>query len=145
MGNIALEDTIVKSPPPSRRDESAEEAAVLEGFEQRIFRGLSFPDHWEQDGVAQPNATAKEGGLEVCKRLFEEYRLVPSAILPSIEEGIYISYDKITADFNRSMIIEVYNTAEVALIICDNAKKKTMHSEDISGMNFRRAVSIFSA
>jgi len=122
---------------------SASEKAVFEDFEQRIFRKLHFPPHWKQEGVSQPNVAAKEKCFEICKQLFKKYNLMPSTILPSVEDGIYISYDKITDDVNKSMIIEVYNTMDIALIVCDNAKRVILHSEDIWGMGFNRAVSIF--
>ena len=131
---------------PSRYTEVSEaENAVFEDFEQRIFRKLHFPPHWEQDGVSKPNVVTKEKCFAICKQLFKKHRLMPSAILPSVEDGIYISYDKITDDFNKSMIIETYNnTMDTALIICDNAKRITIHSEDVSGMDFNNAVSIFA-
>jgi len=122
---------------------SEAEKTVFEDFEQRIFRKLHFPSHWEQEGVSQPHVATKEKCLAMCKQLFKTHHLMPSTILPSIEEGIYISYDKITDDVNKSMIIEVYNTMDIALIICDNAKKVTIYGEDVLGMNFNRAVSIF--
>ncbi|GBU22141.1 hypothetical protein R80B4_02046 [Fibrobacteres bacterium R8-0-B4] len=136
----------INIPDDSRYSEaSAAEKAVFEDFEQRIFRKLRFPPHWEQEGVSQPHVAAKEKGLAICKQLFKKHCLMPSTILPSIEEGIYISYDKITDDLNKSMIIEVYNTMDIALIICDNVKKATIHGEDVSGMNFNHAVSLFKA
>jgi hypothetical protein len=131
--------------PPRYTEASEAEKAVFEDFEQRIFRKLHFPSHWEQEGVSQPHVAAKEKCLAMCKQLFKTYRLMPSTILPSIEEGIYISYDKITDIFNKSMIIEVYNTMDIALIICDNAKKVTIYGEDVLGMDFNNAVSIFKA
>jgi hypothetical protein len=124
---------------------SEDDKTVFEYFEQRIFRKLHFPSHWEQEGISQPHIATKEKCLAMCKQLFKTHRLMPTTILPSIEEGIYISYDNITDDFNKSMIIEVYNTMDIALIICDNAKKVTIHNEDVSGMDFNNAVSIFKA
>lgn len=130
---------------PRYAEASEAENAVFEDFEQRIFRKLHFPPHWEQEGVSQPHVAAKEKCLAVCKQLFKKHRIMPSTILPSVEEGIYISYDKITDNFNKSMIVEVYNTMDIALIICDNAKRVTVHSEDVFGMDFNNAVSIFKA
>jgi len=124
---------------------SEAEKTVFEYFEQKIFRKLHFPPHWEQEGISQPHVVTKEKCFAICKQLFKEHRLMPSTILPTIEEGIYISYDKITDKFNKSMIIEVYNTMDTALIICDNTKKATVYSEDILGMNFNHAVSTFKA
>jgi hypothetical protein len=129
--------------PPRCTEASEAENAVFEDFEQRIFRKLHFPPHWEQEGVSQPHVATKEKCLATCQQLFKKHQLMPSTILPSIEEGIYISYDKITDDFNKSMIIEIYNTMDIALIICDNTKKVTIHSEDVLGMDFNNAVSIF--
>jgi hypothetical protein len=136
-------ETINRSDDSRYTEVSEAEKAVFEDFEQRIFRKLHFPLHWEQEGVSQPNVATKVRCLEICTQLFKKHHLMPSTILPSIEEGIYISYDKITDVFNKSMIIEVYNTMDIALIICDNVKKVTIHGEDVLGMNFNNAVSIF--
>jgi hypothetical protein len=121
------------------------ERAVLEKFQQRIFYTLHIPDHFEREGVALPTAAAKEKTFKVCETLFKDYFLMPDAIRPTVEEGIFLSYDRVTDVINKSMKIEVYNTMEIALIVCDNIKKKTIYNEDIEGMDFSRAISIFKA
>jgi len=142
-GSSKHDETVYCSDDSRYAKVSEVEKAVFEDFEQRIFRKLHFPPHWEQEGVSQPYVATKEKCFAICKQLFKEHKLMPSTILPSIEEGIYISYDKITDNFNKSMIIEVYNTMDIALIICDNTKKVTVHSEDVLGMDLNHAISIF--
>jgi len=132
--------TEVKAPEINR-----EETALFEKFEQKIFHKLRFPKHWSGEGISQPNAAAKEKCLAICKKLFKRDLLIPDLILPTKEEGMYLSYDKITQDFDRTMIIEVYNTLETALIVCDNILKQTICIEDISEMDFSRAVAAFKA
>jgi hypothetical protein len=125
--------------------EAPRDAAVLDSFKQRIFYKLHIPAHFEREGIAQPHAAAKEKGFKVCEKLFNDYSLIPATIRPTIEEGIYLSYDRITDNLDRTMIIEVYNTMEIALIVCDNGKKETIYIEDVKGMDFSRAVSVFKA
>lgn len=121
------------------------EIAALENMERDIFRKLRFPDRWAEEGIAPPNDAAKMKSFEVCKKLLAQDGLIPAAILPTKEEGVYISYNRIDAGINRTMIIEVYNTLETALIVCDNAIKETIYCEDVAGMDFKHAVSAFKS
>jgi hypothetical protein len=121
------------------------QTALFSKFEQKIFYKPYFPKHWSEEGIAQPHAASKEKCFAVCKKLFINDLLIPDSILATKEEGMYISYDRITSDFDRTMIIEIYNTLETALIICDNFEKKTIYNEDITEMDFSHAVAVFKS
>lgn len=112
-------------------------------WEQKIFKRLSFPRHWETEGIERPNVAAKTHCLALIKKLFAEYQLIPSNILPSIEEGIGIRYDNSAAWEDRSMLIEVYNDLDIALIVTDNIGKETIYREDVREMNFNHAVEVY--
>ena len=86
---------------------------------------------------------AKTLSLDLLKKLSDNYQLAPSRIVASIEEGVCITYDQVTAWDDRSMIIEVYNDTSVALIITDNAVKKTVYREDVQRMDLSNAVEVF--
>ena len=131
--------------PEGTPEVNREETALFEKFEQKIFHKLRFPTNWTEEGITQPHTAAKEKCFSICKKLFKENLFIPDLILPTKEEGMYLSYDKITQDFDRTMIIEIYNTLETALIISDNAEKKTIYNEDIFEMDFCRAVAAFKA
>ena len=124
---------------------SKEKQAVFDNLEQRIFRKLRFPEQWTKEGVSKPNAAAKEKCLAYCKEMFDKYLLIPDLILSSKEDGVYISYDLINDTSNRTLILEIYNNLEAALIVCDNATKKTIYSEDLFEMNFKDAIEVFKA
>lgn len=138
FASTGLKNTEIKAPDINR-----EETALFEKFEQKIFHKLRFPKHWVNEGISQPHTAAKEKCLAICKKLFKEKLLIPDLILPTKEEGMFLSYDKITPDFDRTMIIEIYNSLETALIICDNVDKNTFYNEDISELDFSRAVAAF--
>lgn len=122
-----------------------EKKAVFDNLEQRIFRKLRFPEQWNKEGIGRPNAAAKEKCLAYCKDIFNKYFLIPDLILSSKEEGIYVSYDIINDVSNRTLILEIYNNLESALIVCDNVAKKTVYSEDLFEMNFKNAIEVFKA
>ena len=94
-------------------------------------------------GIAHPNLVAKTLSLDLLKKLSDNYQLVPSRIVASIEGGVFITYDQVTAWDDRSMIIEVYNDTGVALIVTDNIAKKTVYREDVQRMDLSNAVEIF--
>ena len=94
-------------------------------------------------GIARPNLVAKTLSLDLLKKLSDNYQLVPSRIVASIEEGVCITYNQVTTLDDRSMIIEVYNDTSIALIITDNTTKKIIYREDVQRMDLSSAVEIF--
>jgi len=126
-------------------DESGEKAAVFGMLENKIFHKLHFPAHWSEEGVTRPNAAAKEKCFAICKKLFTNHLLIPASVASSREGGLCLFYDRVTPDCDRTMIVEIYNNLETALIVCDNTGRQTIHAEDIFEMDFSRAVAVFKA
>ncbi|MBF0458803.1 MAG: hypothetical protein HQK99_13015 [Nitrospirae bacterium] len=104
------------------------DAAVLDEIEARIFDRLVFPSDWAEEGIEPPNIASKEKAFEICKHIFEKYDIVPGAIAPTKEEGVFIAFDSLTATLN----IEVYNNLEAWYLVNDNVQKKIIVSGDIT-------------
>lgn len=116
---------------------------IFQQTEAMIFEQLYFPIEWHKEKVNRPNLASKNMAMEVCKSLYDNYSLVPFRISPTKEEGLYIRFDCSSASIRRSMIIEVYNTLEIAAIITNNDKKEVNFSYDIERLQFRNAVQHF--
>jgi len=97
-------------------------------LQQRIFKITMPPSHWEVD---KPNLISKFNAYEICTNIFERFKLMPTVIAPSMEEGLYILYDYIGPKGKYSLIIETYNTNDSAIVIVDNDKKVVIYNEDI--------------
>jgi len=139
VGKIKVDGT----EPSFEETVSNKEASIMEHFEQRIFKKLIFPVSWEKDGISKPNLEAKKNAFNICRKLFESYGLLPDKILASKEEGIFISYDFIDDNCNRSLIIETYNDCETAAIVCNNSRKEIVLSEDICDLSFNNVIRLF--
>lgn len=99
-----------------------------------IFKGLSFPNDWIEEGISPPNIDAKTITKKICLNLHDSYGLIPIKIAPSKEEGVFVYYKHFNND--RTLLVEVYNNLEVAALVNDEANKNIVYSEDIKTLNF---------
>jgi hypothetical protein len=104
-------------------------------YEFRI-NNVKHPDHWLHEGIATPTEDCKKLTLEVCNHIFKTYNLLPTIIASTVEEGIYLRFDKNT----KSLIIEVYNDLEIAALV--NDAKKISGFEDIKNLDFSRMINL---
>ncbi|MDD5672631.1 MAG: hypothetical protein PHC61_00585 [Chitinivibrionales bacterium] len=116
--------------------------SVLEKIEARIFNRLSFPSHWAGEGIMPPNMASKVKAFEICRYLFQKHTLIPDRIASTKEEGVFLAFDTNTGE--RTLLIEIYNNLETGLLINDNVGKKILLSEDITGLDFAKAVNILN-
>ena len=116
---------------------------IYQKTEAMIFEQLYFPIEWDKEKVNRPNLSSKNMAMDVCKSLYDKYSLIPFKISPTKEEGVYIRFDYSSASIKRSLIIEVYNTLEIAAIITNNDKKEVNFSYDIEKLQFKNAVQHF--
>jgi hypothetical protein len=112
-------------------------------LEGKIYSKLFFPPHWLVEGVAKPNEAAKSRAFKVCKSLLETYELIPDRIVPSIEGGVYISYSEKRDSVEKTLVVEVYNTSEVAALVNLDSEKRILYSEDIRNMRFEKVMKVF--
>jgi hypothetical protein len=143
MGGITFKANGDKEPIFEGITSSTKENSIIDNIEQRIFKKLLFPVYWEQENVRRPNVAAKKNAMEICKKIFDKYDLEPDKILPSKENGIFLSYDLVNDSEQKSLIIETTNNLETAVVISDNISKQILYSEDINGLDFENAIRIF--
>jgi hypothetical protein len=116
--------------------------SLLEKIEGKIFNRLTFPQHWADEGIAQPNMASKVKAFEICRHLFQKHSLIPDRYAATKEEGIFLAFD--TKNGEKTLIIEVYNDLEAGLLINDNDKRKILLSEEIKALEFSKAVKILN-
>lgn len=113
---------------------------VHEKTKEMIFEQLHFPSDWELEEVEKPNLISKKTALDVCESLLENYSLIPDKISPTKEEGIYVRFDYRSGKIKKSLIIEFYNTLEIAAIVTNNETKDVEFSFDIERRQFKNAI-----
>jgi hypothetical protein len=105
----------------------------------KYLNKINIPEDWIEEGIIAPNQKAVEKYKQICKYLFTRYKINTSSVLPSKEGGICLFYN--TPEV--TLIIEVYNDLEVALIINENISKTIIYSETIVNNNFDKAIEVF--
>jgi len=83
--------------------------------------------------------------IDLINKFYEENGLSPSSvgtfnIGDDKEGGFCLTYNYKTDQVDRSLIIEVYDDGDVAVIVIDNLIKTTIYNEDIIEMNFEKAI-----
>ena len=116
--------------------------SVLEKIEARIFNRLTFPSHWASEGIVPPNMASKVKAFEICRHLFQKHTLIPDRIASTKEEGVFLAFD--TNAGERTLFIEIYNDLEASLLVNDNAEKQILFSEEISDLDFSKAVNFLN-
>ncbi|MEE9337300.1 MAG: hypothetical protein V3U87_04405 [Methylococcaceae bacterium] len=124
----------------SHENRSTVSFVVHEKVTRMIFEQLYFPLEWEEENISRPNLASKKTALEVCKSLFDTYSLMPDKISPTKEEGVYMRFDYSSGRIKNSLIIEVYNTLEIAAIVTNNDTKKVKFTYDIHRLQFNNAI-----
>jgi hypothetical protein len=110
-------------------------------YEFRI-NNVKHPDHWLHEGIAAPTEDCKKLTLEVCNHISKNYNLLPTIIASTVEEGIYLRFDRDTKNTKKSLTVEVYNNLEIAALVNDNSTKKILGFEDIKNLDFSRMINI---
>ena len=94
-------------------------------LKRKIYKGISTPEHWLIGGTSEPNDIAKANALRYCIELY--HRLgYPDCIASTVESGLYVRYSICI----YSIILECYNSGEVAFLINDNLNKYIIVSID---------------
>jgi hypothetical protein len=126
--------------PFSYKSRSTASFIVHEKVTSMIFEQLYFPMEWEEEKISKPNLVSKQTALIVCKSLFDTYCLMPDKISPTKEEGVFMRFDYSSGKTKKSLIIEVYNTLEIAAIVTNNDTKEVVFNIDIEKLQFNNAI-----
>ncbi len=77
--------------------------------------------------------------FEITKLLLREDEIMPRRVAASVEGGIALTYKHPL--FDRSMILEVYNSLEAAGVVSED--EEVVYSEDIKDSQLSSIVKIF--
>jgi uncharacterized protein YuzE len=102
-----------------------------------IFNKMHFPESWKSEGVAPPNIAAKSKAFKRCNLSYKDFEVIPYIVTPTIEEGVYIEYDK---NGKIALEIEVFNDLNVVAIVSNYKTKQILCSEEIRGLNFSNVI-----
>ena len=100
---------------PSIRDHRRD-PKVVEFLKARI-NDAEVPLRWQQEGVAGPSQDCRQSCLKLTEQLFVEHGLLPSKVVASRQEGIYLEYK--SPHGGRILGIEVDNELDVVAAISD--------------------------
>jgi hypothetical protein len=89
----------------------------------------------------EPTESCKELASKTYDYIFDTYSLIPALVLRSIEEGIFFEYRDKRNTIN--LIIEIYNTEEIACCVC-TTDDKIMKSWIIEDFNFGEPLKLWN-
>ena len=91
-------------------------STVVEYLLGRI-QDAKLPPRWAEEGVAEPSDDCRRTCFTMAERLFVERELIPSKVVASRQEGIYVEYKTPRSD--RLLGIEVDNELDVVAVVSD--------------------------
>ncbi len=97
---------------PDRR----EYPRVVEFLKSRVS-DANVPVRWREEGVADPTQDCRQSCLKLTEQLFIEHGLLPSKVVASRQEGIYLEYK--SPHGGRTLGIEVDNELDIVAAVSD--------------------------
>lgn len=98
---------------------------------RRVYTDLKTPEHRLSEGTIEPNIVSKQNAMLVFRELYNHLH-VPTTISSSVENGIFISYNRL----NYSITFEVYNDGDIVTLINDNSRKEILFCSEIANKKF---------
>ncbi|MBF0338205.1 MAG: hypothetical protein HQL05_10270 [Nitrospirae bacterium] len=87
------------------------------------IRSIPFPDRWRLEGISPPTDDCKETTISTIKYIYDCFKIIPSRIAATIEEGLFFKY--INKANGNELSIEIYNDLEKAAILTNNEDIKS--------------------
>ena len=75
------------------------------------------PLRWREDGVAEPTEDCRRSCLELTGQLLAKHGMLPSKVVASRQEGIYLEYK--SPQSGRTLGIEVDNELDTVAVVSD--------------------------
>jgi prevent-host-death family protein len=97
------------------------------------------PPRWREEEVAEPTDDCRRFCLELTQQLFEMHGLLPSKVVASRQEGIYLEYK--SPQSGRTLGIEVDNELDAVAVVADT--NGTLASAPFDGDEALELVRIF--
>ncbi len=101
-----------------------------------------YPKEWELVNIAKPSINCRQRTAFIAIYLLKKFELSPDKVRANVEEGITLYYKNYEND--RELILEVYNTLEMAALV--NEDKKIMRCIDFEKEDdayFKEAIQFF--
>lgn len=101
-----------------------------------------YPEEWLNENIAKPSVSCREETIIIGLYLYKELGIYPDRIGANVEEGITLYYKNFKD--NKELIIEIYNTLEIAALL--NQNSNIIRSYDIDGIddeNLTKIVKLF--
>jgi antitoxin (DNA-binding transcriptional repressor) of toxin-antitoxin stability system len=95
---------------------SQDRRAITEYLKARIA-AATIPPRWREDGVVEPTDQCRSSTFTLAEWLFTKYALLPSRVVASRQEGVYLEYQSPTGD--RRLGIEVDNELDAVAVVSD--------------------------
>jgi len=105
-----------------------------------LFLLMRFSKKWSDEGIAEPTMTCKVLASNMAKQLFFRESLIPIRVLPSIEEGIMLTYHN--PENSKTLMIEIYNDGDIAGIV--NQNKMILICHDVKNEDFKDLIDAFN-
>jgi len=110
------------------------ESRPVEFSERNLIIGIftvKLSNRFAERGIMQPTANCRKIAAQLAGTLLRSYEMYPERFEASVEEGVGLIYKNYEA--NKILVIEVYNTTEIAAII--NSDKQILGAWDIVNEN----------
>jgi antitoxin (DNA-binding transcriptional repressor) of toxin-antitoxin stability system len=76
-----------------------------------------IPLRWRDEGIAEPTEDCRRSCLELTQQLFDKHGMLPSKVVASRQEGIYLEYKSPRG--GRTLGIEVDNELDIVAVVSD--------------------------
>ncbi len=102
-----------------------------------------YPKEWELENIAKPSISCRQRTADMAINLLKKFELHPDRVRANIEEGITLYYKNYEND--KELILEVYNTLEMAALV--NKDKKIIRCIDFDkeDANFNETIQLFKS
>jgi antitoxin (DNA-binding transcriptional repressor) of toxin-antitoxin stability system len=108
-------------------------------FLQTRIYDARVPERWRDEGVAAPTDDCRRLCLEIAEQLFSKYGLLPSRVVASRQEGIYLEYK--LPQGGRTLGIEVDNELDAVAVVSD--ANGTLASAAFEGDEAEKLIRLF--
>lgn len=93
------------------------DVSLVSNHLEGLVTNLSMPKAWQEEGVEAPSPACHQYSLQVLRRLFDSYGIIPYKITVSKDGGVFAAYK--TPQSKNILRIEVDNELDVVAVVSD--------------------------
>ena len=129
---------IAELTPITGAEKDLERRAAREFLVARIS-SAAVPSRWREEGVVEPSDDCRRLSLVLAERLLHEHALIPTKVVASRQEGIYLEYQ--SPRTGRTLGVEIDNDLDAVAVISDATE--VLASAPFENEELERLVRIF--